>query len=336
MNARREIRQHGGRREGGEKTRRETRKEPLLPLYRFEGALPKECGDGNLGLWFDKFFDRWRLLEPSAQQEERQQGRQQQQERFRRSEGTEAASAIPSWTTQATRDDNPKLEWLTKLAQGGTPVGWEDLLRESAVRMVRLVEAHGGRWRVFRTTSRFVTGLGRRHPVENGFAWHSTLGVPYLPGSSVKGMVRAWTRLVAPEDGERMRRLFGRDADERSEGGQESQQGAVAFLDAIPCRPPRLAVDVMTPHYANWTEDDPPGDWRSPVPVFFLTTEQGARFLFGVIPAGNVSGEDLDRVMDWLAGALDWAGAGAKTAAGYGRMAPDKAVEAELRKQAGV
>jgi len=55
-----------------------------------------------------------------------------------------------------------------------------------------------------------------------------------------------------------------------------------------------------------------------------------------VIPAGNVSGEDLDRVMDWLAGALDWAGAGAKTAAGYGRMAPDEAVEAELRKQAGV
>ena len=84
-------------------------------------------------------------------------------------------------------------------------MGWEDFLRESAVRMVRLVEAHGGRWRVFRTTSRFVTGLGRRHPVENGFAWHSTLGVPYLPGSSVKGMVRAWTRLVAPEDGERMR-----------------------------------------------------------------------------------------------------------------------------------
>ena len=103
MNARREIRQHGGRREGREKTRRETRKEPLLPLYRFEGALPKECGDGNLGLWFDKFFDRWRLLEPSAQQEERQQGRQQQQERLRRSEGAEAASGIPSWTTQATR-----------------------------------------------------------------------------------------------------------------------------------------------------------------------------------------------------------------------------------------
>jgi CRISPR-associated protein Cmr6 len=28
--------------------------------------------------------------------------------------------------------------------------------------------------------------------VENGFLWHPTLGVPYLPGAAVKGLVRAY------------------------------------------------------------------------------------------------------------------------------------------------
>ncbi|HPB28259.1 MAG: type III-B CRISPR module RAMP protein Cmr6 [Kiritimatiellae bacterium] len=36
----------------------------------------------------------------------------------------------------------------------------------------------------------FVTGLGLEHPLENGFSFLSPYGVPYLPGSAVKGVVR--------------------------------------------------------------------------------------------------------------------------------------------------
>ena len=39
-------------------------------------------------------------------------------------------------------------------------------------------------------TSPFVTGMGNPHPVENGFSFLSPYGVPYLPGSSIKGIVR--------------------------------------------------------------------------------------------------------------------------------------------------
>ena len=35
-----------------------------------------------------------------------------------------------------------------------------------------------------------VTGMGNPHPLESGFTWHPTLGMPYLPGSAV-GLVRA-------------------------------------------------------------------------------------------------------------------------------------------------
>ena len=36
----------------------------------------------------------------------------------------------------------------------------------------------------------FVTGLGNEHPLENGFAFLNPYGLPYLPGSGVKGAVR--------------------------------------------------------------------------------------------------------------------------------------------------
>ncbi len=40
------------------------------------------------------------------------------------------------------------------------------------------------------STAPFVTGMGMEHPLENGFAFLDPYGVPYLPGSSVKGVVR--------------------------------------------------------------------------------------------------------------------------------------------------
>ena len=36
----------------------------------------------------------------------------------------------------------------------------------------------------------FTTGLGNEHPLENGFAFLNPYGLPYLPGSGVKGIVR--------------------------------------------------------------------------------------------------------------------------------------------------
>lgn len=36
----------------------------------------------------------------------------------------------------------------------------------------------------------FTTGLGNEHPLENGFAFLDPYGLPYLPGSGVKGVVR--------------------------------------------------------------------------------------------------------------------------------------------------
>lgn len=249
-----------------------------LPLYRAAATRRRDPG-GHAGLWFDKFCDRWRIEKST-------------------------------WTLKGDDRNNPKLAWIKTLT-GGT-VGEEPQVREAALRLAALVDSQHGRWEVFTTASRFVTGLGRSHPVENGFAWHPALGTPYLPGSSIKGLVRAWAkRDVDPKpDGQVVERLL----------GSPRRAGSMCFLDAVPVEPVRLEADVITPHYAGWDTDDPPGDWRSPMPIPFLVTAPNTPFLFGFVPRCPTPTPDLNSVSDWLMSALAWAGAGAKTAVGYGRF----------------
>lgn len=56
----------------------------------------------------------------------------------------------------------------------------------------------------------FTTGLGNEHPLENGFAFLNPYGLPYLPGSGVKGVVRRAAEELAHRD-------FSRMSDEPSE-----------------------------------------------------------------------------------------------------------------------
>ena len=249
------------------------------PLYSASVPDPLALNDrGHAGLWYDKFCNTWNL-----------------------------SNGIWSMTAGG-GGRNPKLEWIKSVAD--RRIGHPEQLNEYAVRTVQLVEARGGRWAALTTESRFVTGLGRGHPVENGFAWHPTLGAPFLPGSSVKGMTRAWAEAEAMTD-DQVKRLF----------GEQDHGGGIMFLDAIPTEPVQLEPDVMTPHYAGWSPDEPPGDWLSPTPIPFLTTATQSVFLFGILPKTGVDNSELDAVWGFVMEALAWAGAGAKTAVGYGRLA---------------
>ncbi len=266
------------------------------PLPRYATPPPDtRPRDGHPGLWFDKFCDRWRIEVPTT--------------------GITVHSSV-------TLDGRAKLEWIETLTKA--KVGSKLQLDECASRLARLIDGRGGRFAVLTTKSRFVTGLGRSHPVENGFAWHPTLGTPYLPGSSIKGLMRAWARLDADPSPpcETVRRLL----------GDRGKAGGISFLDAVPIAPVQLEADVMTPHYAGWTKEKPPGDWCSPTPIPFLVAAAGTSFLFGVLP-GGASADDLCVAMSWLGSALTWNGAGAKTAVGYGRFATDDEKTAALKQR---
>ena len=231
-------------------------------------------------------------------------------------------------------------------------------LEAARERIGSVVNVCGGRIAVYRLDCwHLVTGLGIEHPTENGFSWHRTLGTPYLPGSSVKGLVRGWIEWNGAEHTYygRIEDWFGSpDKDPQTwPESYASRAGWFIFFDSLPTGPVTLAADVMTPHMGQWYENggeiaarngapDPevvPADWHSPNPIIFLVVKE-AVFQFGVAIRENLPAEarqsaesELDDVMKVLSEALQWAGAGAKTAAGYGRMTQVKeALPAVLEK----
>lgn len=211
-------------------------------------------------------------------------------------------------------------------------------LADAASRRVQLTSSLGGEFGVFKTDWHFVSGMGNAHPVENGFTWHPVYGTPYLPGSSVKGLLRAWMEVWANAEQSEEDRThlihtwFGRSAGTDGKG-DAGKAGDLIFLDALPIESPRVSVDIMTPHMGKWyeqggeriTEESQPGDWHNPVPVPFLVASD-ARFVFSIVPRTPEAQKEglAEEAMDHLKNALAWLGAGAKTAAGYGHMTFDE------------
>lgn len=167
-----------------------------------------------------------------------------------------------------------------------------------------------------KSTAPFTTGLGNEHPLENGFAFLNPYGLPYLPGSGVKGVLRQAARELASGewgdaygwqcDEERpfsvviqkktvalsmFDVLFGR---ETQSGDSEHLRGVLSFWDVIPLiQGDSLAVEIMTPHqghYYQWKKDQQgnpievsPHESGSPNPISFLTVPPGSGFVFHVV-----------------------------------------------------
>lgn len=187
------------------------------------------------------------------------------------------------------------------------------------------------------STSPFATGLGLEHPIENGFAFLSPYGLPYLAGSGVKGVLRRAAEDLC--DGGEFDQtvvdvLFGH------EDANDARRGALACWDVFPAPPgDRLTVEIMTPHFGHYYQDgDPPHDAGKPNPIPFLAVPAGSKFRFVVVCEPGLL---TDAVPDWKAAlnhvvehAFDWLGFGAKTAVGYGAMAEDAGVKAQRQKAA--
>jgi CRISPR-associated protein Cmr6 len=275
-------------------------KQPFCPLYK--EAVKEEPWNqmekANRGLLFDKFGSAWRESNGKYEFDKGVKG-----------------------------DKEDAGEWLTKMARR---LNESTQLEDALFRRRQLVAAMGGEILCVKNESRFVTGVGREHPIENGFAWHHSLGVPYLPGSSLKGILRSWHR----ENMGELKEKRWEEVDQTKEMfGDQEAVGEFIFLDMLPVRPPKLAVDVMTPHYGPYYEKgEIPGDWHSPVPIKFLTVEKGQEWHLAILP--RAGGNDRDRqklkeLCEQLYEALDYSGAGAKTAVGYGRMVSNRELPAD-------
>jgi CRISPR-associated protein Cmr6 len=154
--------------------------------------------------------------------------------------------------------------------------------------------------------ARLSIGLGHESVLETSITLHHTFGVPYLPGSALKGLAAraARQKLDAPwdpeEEGGPYSIVFGRLED----------AGFVTFHDALwipegSALP--LDVDVLTVHHADYYGSGaPPTEWDDPNPVPFLT----AHGSFEIALTGPERWVDL--AMNLLCDALEMDGVGAK------------------------
>lgn len=174
-------------------------------------------------------------------------------------------------------------------------------------------------------TSPMIVGTGNVSPTEFGITLHPTYGVPYIPGTGVKGMCRRAATTLAKEqqlDEDHVTVLFGSDDDEAP------NRGFVTFWDAWlhaeqGAKP--LQSDVLTPHHPGYQAgpasngDVPwPSSSDDPNPVSFLSVRPTTRFTFAL--SAPEAPEYLPLAKTILRGALEYNGVGAKTNVGYGRM----------------
>lgn len=176
------------------------------------------------------------------------------------------------------------------------------------------------------TRTPLITGIGQPHPNEVSMVFDYMLGIPYIPASSIKGLLRFTTIVKELKDNaEKYNNLHTINDEEIEEikyyfGGQ-SNEGAVVFLDAYPEQVPKLHIDIMNPHYGEYyQEGKAPADYLEPTPIKFLTVARKTTFIFRVIIHKHKQNYERLRqsVKTILEEALTKEGIGAKTALGYG------------------
>jgi len=194
---------------------------------------------------------------------------------------------------------------------------------------------------------RIVIGLGNESVYETSMTLHHIYGIPYIPGSAIKGVIRSY--IITEEFGkDKNGSLDLKNAEKRAlkdrsfcdifgcpkkSSYNESRQGKIIFFDAFPQSNPQIEPDVMNPHYSPYYSDSsnkvPPADYHNPVPIFFLTVKNTEfEFIVGINEKDNTviqkgafkDKRPMEVTYEYIKKTLGEHGIGSKTAVGYGYM----------------
>lgn len=330
-----------------------------MPIAAVPEYLGQDFSDASPGLRFGMYLKLWGVnrrtqsLNWTTHDLDYEVRGQQQQEREVKKENKVAALSDAKRLTVRDQKIMKALAARQSALSGTVPA--EQLLRLDAIGVAP-----------------FTTGLGNEHPLENGFSFLNPYGLPYLPGSGVKGVLRQAARELAsgewgetkgwrnaPEYPIKIEKkeillsmldvLFGR---ETPEGDSKHVRGALSFWDVIPqIEGDSLMVEIMTPHQAHYYQQKldrkmgnsiSPHDSGQPNPISFLTVPERTGFAFHVVcdlPFLRRLAPELAEGGRWKAlltvafeHAFAWLGFGAKTAVGYGAMRRDEEAEARAAK----
>ena len=166
---------------------------------------------------------------------------------------------------------------------------------------------------------RMYLGIGEASPLESGITLHHTYGVPFIPGSAIKGVISHYLDELDMDEGERTQvksTLFGTEA---STGNKQDSgsAGYVIFNDAwwVP-EGKALAPEMVTVHaveyYKNKGKTDLHPDFESPNPNPQISIQ--GDFFFSIEGAPELA----EYAIALLKRAMQEKGIGGKTSSGYG------------------
>ncbi len=192
-------------------------------------------------------------------------------------------------------------------------------------RWKQILTSHKALTREASVKGRMVIGMGDESVLETSITLHRTYGVPYIPGSALKGLAASYARQrlgdewkPGSQDHKAYKVIFG-DTDEA---------GLITFFDALYIPPETrrqvLYPDVITVHHQDYYQDgtQAPADWDNPNPVPFLSATGSYLIALAApeIEKGSQRDAWINTTFDILEHALKEMGIGAKTSSGYGRM----------------
>ncbi|MCD6121240.1 MAG: type III-B CRISPR module RAMP protein Cmr6 [Spirochaetales bacterium] len=284
------------------------------PYYRELQNLSEKMHNGNFGLWYNKFIPlNTYSYEPCGKREKKEDNLQYYKEEYNKFKNSDE---LQTFLNRKHIEYHKLIEY------------YKSLNASCYTFTASLV-------------SPLIIGVGETHPSETSLIFNHNLGIPYIPASSIKGIIRfAYTldllkrplpdKLKKDED----YNLYFDDEDNWTDiaiyFGTMKQRGSVLFLDAYPVKVPDLKLDIINPHYGQYYgENKAPADYLSPIPIKFLTVKEGSEFIFRAIITKGIASEYISKntnisieetLKNSLKRALVKEGIGAKTTLGYGRF----------------
>lgn len=166
--------------------------------------------------------------------------------------------------------------------------------------------------------STFISGLGSNHITETGINLHPTYGVPFIPGSMLKGVVNNWL-IRSSELNKQLIPLLALTGLEGEDENEESQgsKGLLVFHDCFFSQL-ELKNDIMTPHYGTYYESGIFVEEDQTNPVKFKTVDFKNETELWVTWDKTTVVDDKIKLAKIIIKAIEETGLGAKTNVGYG------------------
>ncbi len=215
---------------------------------------------------------------------------------------------------KATDTANPRFDLVKSVSEISEPAEYKHFYNQWKDSLLSL----GAVLRESEVKGRMIVGLGEESVIETSVTLHHTYGVPYIPGSAIKGMAASFVKNFLGDDWSEESKAY------QTVFGATDDAGYITFFDALYI--PKsghiskaLWPDIITVHHQDYYCNDkkPPADWDSPTPVPFLSAT--GKYLIAL--AGPQKW--VDRVFEILKYAFEDIGVGAKTSSGYGRLMLD-------------